>query len=104
MSAHDPIAPARLTPWHDTEADLARSVATVRANGRIRQESEAWAVALTEARRVFPDVREREIVDHIGDVGELGWLESLVGAIARRRVRALDAANGTFVQVDDDAA
>jgi len=96
----------RLTPWHDSEAELARSTAAVRLRGYIRAESEAWAVALTEARRVIPDVVERELQPHIGHVGDPRWLELLVADVARQRARALSDAAGIATVYDeaDDAA
>jgi hypothetical protein len=83
----------RLTPWHDTEEQLARSMARVREQGRVVMESEAWALALTLLRRVFPDVTEREIhCVHLGTIDEPGWLESEAWRIARARARAIGMA------------
>ena len=78
----------RLTPWHETEEQLARSMAAVRQRGRVMMESEAWALALTQLRAVFPDVTEREI-DSVGlaSVTEPWWLECEAWAIARARAR-----------------
>lgn len=84
---------ARITPWHDTEEQLARSMAAVRERGRVTMESEAWALALTLLRKVFPDVSEREIHSvHLGGVDEPGWLECEAWRIARVRARAVEMA------------
>lgn len=85
---------ARVTPWHDTEEQLARSMAAVRQRGgRVVMESEAWALGLTLLRKVFPDVTEREIHSvHLGGVDEPGWLECEAWRIARVRARTVEMA------------
>lgn len=82
-----------LTPWHESEEQLARSMAAVRQRGRVMMESEAWALALTQLRAVFPDVTEREI-DSVGlaSVTEPWWLECEAWAIARARARRVERA------------
>lgn len=81
----------RLTPWHDTEEQLQKSMADVRQRGRVMMESEAWALALTLLRKVFPDITEREISGvHLRDVGEPAWLECEAWRIARARARRVE--------------